>query len=196
MELENLKQITVGKIRAAEAAVWTYFVEFVRTDIGPELGQWLDTTCGGCELSPSLEGNKHCVDIRTGMPWSLHMSDVTILVRPPNSTEIALQYRRGQPHAYTNLEWRSQDWTSRSRPREERTGKYAAIRYMLADSREDEAKVVPAEMDEWFIGNNIESTRIAAAEFAKEKLELEEKAKELRQSAHERLRGITGRRGG
>jgi hypothetical protein len=194
MDVANLRQIAEGKIRAAEAAAWTYFVEFVRTDIGPEMSQWLDTTCGGCYFSVSLAGRKPCVGIETGVPWSLHTSEVTILLRPPNSTELALRYHRSKAHDYMDLTWMARDWTTGVRPQEQQTGKYAAIRYLLADSREDEAKVLPAGMEQWYIGNNIESAKIAAAEFAKEKLELEERAKELRQSAQERLRGITGRR--
>jgi hypothetical protein len=165
------KQHALDRIQEAEQAAWAYLVDFVKADLGPELAPYLDATFGGCEPHTSL------------------------LLRLPYCTEIVVQYGRASPgpglrrlEDYTNLNWISLPWGSPRGP-----GKFAAVRYQLRSTPPDEAKVEPTGRRA--VSNNIETVRIGAAEFAKEKQRLEQEVRRLIQEAYDRAKQVVDGRG-
>jgi hypothetical protein len=190
--LGQLRDHALKEVERAERAYWEYVVEFVKTDIGPELSQWLDPAFGGC--GPSSISKRV-------LPWRLDTAFVTVVLRMPACTEFALQYRRARAghqastvEDYTDLEWVSLPWNLNVGTAQMTMGKFAAVRYTVAKNPPEEAKVVPHSSMVWFVNNNLEMVKIAAAEFAREKELLEEEVKQIIRAAFENVRTITGRR--
>jgi hypothetical protein len=190
--LGQLRDHALKEVERAERVYWEYFVEFVKTDIGPELSQWLDTTFGGC--GPGSISKRV-------LPWRLDTAFVTVVLRLPGCTEIALQYCRARAahqartvEDYTDLEWVSLPWNLNPGTAQMTMGKYAAVRYMLAKNPPEEAKVAPHSSVTWYVNNNLEMVKIAAAEFAREKEQLEEEAKQIVRSAFESVRSVAAKR--
>jgi hypothetical protein len=177
--LAVLRDHAAEDIKQAERSCWDYFVEFVKADLGADLAAWLDTTYKG---------------------WRLNQARATVFLRLPDCTEIALCYWRkeGRSEAlvianYDSLDWEPMPWNlsiNLGKP----MGRFAAVRYQLEAHRPEQARVEDMCPEDWFVSDNIDAVKAAAAEFAKEKKELEEQAKELIRDAIENIRKEAARR--
>jgi hypothetical protein len=156
------------KLRQAEEALWQHFVACVKADLGPELSQWLDDTLPD--------------------DWRVTTEKVIVKLKRPKSSEIAVQYVRDRRAGDRYLRWENYPWQGRGR--EQTSGKYAVVRYELDEPHPDEAAVKPTDEDEWYVGNDIENAYIVAEEYAREREELEDQARELLAEARARLRRI------